>query len=223
MITNKVFVVGLNKTGTTSFHRLFCENGLKSYHNPDWQKRIKDDQDNEIENYQCFSDGYAYDFALVADKYPDAVFVLSTRSLRAWIVSRFKHGYGTLNAEKIRSTKEMGQSNWAYPPTMEKMISWIEQRNHHHTKVLDHFVDQPSRLYVVDIEKANWEAFVGKAFCLNVTAIRPANVRPSKAVPIISEIETLVDSVFEELGYSKEQIEENLAPHKNVGMYVNNF
>jgi hypothetical protein len=223
MVKEKVFLVGLNKTATTSFHQLFLANGLKSYHNPNWVWKIKDPRD-EIRKFQCFSDGYARNFPEVAKSFPDAIFVLTTRSLRAWIVSRFKHGYATLNSS-FRTPKERGRHNWAYPPSKEKVISWIISRNNHHRKVLEYFKNQPSRLYLVNIENPGWQDFMGRELGLEVTNIEPANVIRKENVGIIAAVEDLVDKTFLELGYRDDQVNEYLINNRSdfAGIYKNNF
>ena len=44
----KIFVIGFNKTGTTTIHHLFTSNKLKSIHDVNW--------DPHLETYMCFSD-----------------------------------------------------------------------------------------------------------------------------------------------------------------------
>ena len=43
----KIFVIGFNKTATTTFHKLFLANKLKSEHKTVWHP----------EKFDCFSDG----------------------------------------------------------------------------------------------------------------------------------------------------------------------
>jgi hypothetical protein len=224
MIQDKIFVIGLNKTGTTSLHILFLVNGLKSYHNPDWIRRIKDDHDYEINGFQCFSDGRAENFTDMAEKYANAIFILSTRSLRSWIISRFKHGYVTLNAS-FRTPEQRGKFNWAYPPSKEKMISWIEARNTHHHNVLTYFKNNPERLYIINIEKLGWERFIGEKLGFKKTNIKAINVIKKQDVSIMSEIEALVDKTFLELGYDQAQIDEYLIKNRSdySRIYKNNF
>jgi hypothetical protein len=224
MIDEKVFVVGLNKTATTSMHKLFMRNGLNSCHIPNWVDRINDPKDTEIQAYQCYSDGYAHNFEEIAQQYPNAVFILTTRSLRAWVISRFKHGYATLNAP-FRTQEELGKYNWAYPPAKDKMISWIETRTKHHHSVLTYFKNQPSRLFLVNIEQPNWEGFVGQKLDLVIRKVKPTNVRQREKVPIILEIEELVDNTFIELGYDQAQINEYLIDNREEfsDVYDNNF
>ncbi|MEM8641559.1 MAG: sulfotransferase [Cyanobacteria bacterium P01_G01_bin.54] len=206
MNSNKIFVVGLNKSGTTSFHKLFLANGLKSYHKTDWVRRFNDKQDHKIRDYQCFSDGTASNLKEIAKDYPEAIFILNTRSLKTWLISRFKHGYVTLNSS-LRSVEKRGKPSWAYPPTKEKMILWIAQRNNHYSDVLTYFMNEPTRLYLINIEEPDWENLIGDQLGFEVTDIEPANVRRNETIPIISQIKKLVDNTFLELGYNCNQID----------------
>ena len=80
---NKYFIIGFNKTGTNTLHQLFLKNNLKSQHSGKWR----------LEQYQCFSDSEdIYRFEDLDKQYENSIFILNTRSLQKWIISRFKHG-----------------------------------------------------------------------------------------------------------------------------------
>ena len=81
---DKIFVIGFNKTATTSIHKLFIKNNLLSQHNGDkW----------DLDSYQCFSDnGDLRNFKELNETYENSIFILNTRKLKNWIISRFKYG-----------------------------------------------------------------------------------------------------------------------------------
>ncbi|WP_434036019.1 sulfotransferase family protein [Formosa sp. 4Alg 33] len=106
-MSNKVFCIGLNKTGTSSLHEAFNILGLKSVH-------YKDDHGNDIkeiilnnylsghdilkglEAYDAFSDWdqeqYTIEiFKAFNEQYPGSKFILNTRDLKGWLDSREKH------------------------------------------------------------------------------------------------------------------------------------
>ena len=130
---NKYFIIGFNKTGTNTLHQLFLKNNLKSQHSGKWR----------LEQYQCFSDsGDIYRFEDLDKQYENSIFILNTRSLQKWIISRFKHG--------LRKKKK---PNWAYPPTQEKALRWISERESLHVRLLKYFSKDPNKLIIINIEK----------------------------------------------------------------------
>lgn len=156
----KIFVIGFNKTGTITFHKLFSQNGLKSQH----KSKLWED-----EKFDCFSDGGDYKpFKEYFNKYPDSVFILNTRQLDKWIISRCKHCI------------ETGQT-WFYPFTTELFTDTVNRRQTHFLDVMDFFKTNPSRLLIVDISKPRWIQFVCKKFNLKYFNIY-AYKRPDKRV-----------------------------------------
>jgi hypothetical protein len=118
----KVFVIGFNKTASTSFHKLFVHLGLPSVHTREWKYK----------KYTCFSDGKRHtldgpdNFKSLEQRFPNALFILNTRPLSQWLFSRAKHGI-------------IYPRKWSYPATHEKFIKWINSRNSFHDEVLSFF------------------------------------------------------------------------------------
>lgn len=106
----RVFVVGFNKCGTTSMHRLFEAAGLRSLH---WRRGPEDEpcalamRANQqaglpiiagFEDYQAFSNldyfcehqhvEMSRHFRLLMEQEPDARFILNVRDVDRWIRSR---------------------------------------------------------------------------------------------------------------------------------------
>ena len=82
MIDHKIFVIGFNKTATSTFHILFEKHGLKSQH---------DGAHWDVDEYQCFSDnGNLRDWKKLYLDYPNSMFVLNTRPVDAWITSKHR-------------------------------------------------------------------------------------------------------------------------------------
>ena len=157
----KIFVIGFNKTATVSMHTVFLNNRLRSQHDggKPW----------DVDNYDVFSDGDSIRKFREFDKnFEDAIFVLNTRSLRKWLESRYKHGFATLYFEG-RRPEQFGKYNWAWPPSVEKTMAWIEHRQNHFSSVLSHFEDRPDRLIIVNIEEPNWIGFLCKSLGLENT------------------------------------------------------
>ena len=95
-------------TATTTFHTMFQLNDMKSYHGY---------HRHNIETNQCFSDGGGYlnNYKDLYTKYPNSMFILNTRSLHSWVMSRFKHGLYT-------------KQSWAYPTNEEMLNEWVNLR-----------------------------------------------------------------------------------------------
>ena len=186
----KIFVIGFNKTATTTFHKLFLANKLKSEHKTVWHP----------EKFDCFSDnGNLNNFKELDRKYPGATFILNVRSLDKWLISRIAFCY----KHYLKSNKP----NWGYPCSVEICKLWIEQRQTHHLELLEHFKDRPRKLIIVNIEKDNWEEYISDIFGFKIKNIPPEKVNKKFKKETNPGIFTAIDETFNELGYS--EIEQN--------------
>lgn len=79
----KIFVIGHPRNGTTTLHKLFEANGLKSFH---------DSRDWQTGKYDAFSDfGQVRPVAAYDRSYPNARFILNFRPLRHYLNSIATH------------------------------------------------------------------------------------------------------------------------------------
>lgn len=139
----KVFLIGFNKTGTTSVHSLFTELGLSSYHGmySDWKL-----DDPRFDQFECFSDGEKHDFVGLDQKFPGSKFVLTSRRLDDWLVSRVRH------VDIRRAVDKTGWMRKQYDANPHLAIKqWIQYRNPYHDAVYKHFVDRPDALLSLNI------------------------------------------------------------------------
>ena len=139
MNNKKIFVIGFNKTGTTSFHNLFKKVNIKSIHTG---RPVL----NYIHKYNAFSDGYHVNFHKYYNAYPNSLFILNTRPIEKWLLSRYKHG-------AYRNFKP----GWCWPVSDEKTNAWITGRENHFRNILNFFKDKPNQLFIINIEKNGWE------------------------------------------------------------------
>ena len=98
----------------------------------------------------CDSKTMRTNFRIVSElfcKYPSAVFVLNTRPLRAWLISRYAHG---LN-------RDGGRANWAWPPSEALTRKWVEDRRCYYGQIKQLFEHSRERLFVANIDKAGWQ------------------------------------------------------------------
>jgi hypothetical protein len=61
-LSRKIFVIGFNKTGTTSFHNLFLNENINSKHSIIPVLKI-------LDKYDAFTDGVHYNFQEYYNKY----------------------------------------------------------------------------------------------------------------------------------------------------------
>lgn len=162
----KIIQIGFNKCGTRSMFRFFRQNRIKSIH---WSKGIvgRDMAINLTTGRKPFA-GYE-DFVFYSDlmgpvglpvfeaqfhfrelhaAYPDALFILNTRSEDSWLRSRLRH------PEFIRRF----QRHYRLEADAEVEGLWRDQWRAHHAAVHAYFADRPQQLLVFDIEKEDGHA-----------------------------------------------------------------
>jgi hypothetical protein len=208
---SKIFVIGFNKTATTTFHKLFLANNLRSEHRTVWHP----------DKFRCFSDnGNLNNFKELDKKYPGATFILNVRSLDTWLISRIAFGYKYY----IKNDKP----NWAYPCSNIMCKTWIELRETHHLELLEHFKERPHKLIIVSIEKDNWEHYISDILGFEVKKVPPEKVNRKFKKETIPDIFTVVDETFNELGYEDSEKKNILLRHSELAdeyikIYRNNI
>jgi hypothetical protein len=141
-MNKKIFVIGFNKTATSSFHALFNLLGINSVHTDKPVMEIIDD-------YEAFTDGYHLKFTDYFNKYPDSLFILNTRPIKKWLISRYKH-----------AVTEDWRDCWCWPVSEKLTNEWIKEREYHFQNVLDFFKENSNQLVILNIEKQGWENFL---------------------------------------------------------------
>jgi len=150
-MTEKIFCIGMQKTGTSSLHYYFLESNLKSDHNAMWwyYKDI-----NYFQKFDCFTDGFENvtketvfpDLKFLENNFQNSKFILQTRSLKNWLLSRLRHGVDVyLNPFKIKEFND------------EVLLFWVKNRNIHHYNVTKYFENCKEKLLVLDIEEEGIE------------------------------------------------------------------
>jgi hypothetical protein len=143
MLANKVFVIGFNKTGTTTLHELFGLWGLRSVHECYNEYPLTHEA---FADNQCFSDGEQHDFVSLDRAFPDSRFILTTRSLKDWLVSRVRHA---------QHLKSFGFADWMVmeytndPANALRLWAW--RRQEYYKRVNSFFGSRPAQLLVVDV------------------------------------------------------------------------
>ena len=200
---DKYFVIGFNKTATTTFHELFLKNNLTSQHTSIW----------DTDKYTCFSDnGNVNNYKELDLKYENSVFILNVREIDKWLISRFKHGLRQYNG--MFFPYEKNKQNWAYPYTRKLCVSWINNREKYHMEILDYFSKSPNKLIIVNIEREGWINYVCSQLNFKNNNIESKMInKTSYNNEDHKKICELVNKTLEEVNYNKKTI---LFPNKEL-------
>ena len=142
--SRKVFVIGLNKTGTTSLHYLLERLGYHANHSIWWSRS---NLSLRLMMYDAFSDGNPRNFDVLDRNFPGSKFILNVRDLDSWLDSRLNH---VVHIENNRPDLKTG-GTWSSEG--HAIRESILLRNKHNLRVLWHFADRPNDLLVVNFVK----------------------------------------------------------------------
>jgi len=150
----KIILIGLNKTGTMTFHHLFLGSGIKSVH---WRDDVSGNiakrmvsnisiaraplegidatafSDLSFASNRMVIEGTQF-FPELHAAYPDAYFIYNTRPVDAWVSSRLAHANGTFASRCAIATdidKNRLEQQW-------RKLFWD-----HRERVLWHFANHP--------------------------------------------------------------------------------
>lgn len=184
----KVFCLGPAKTGTSSLHAMFAENGLQSLHSSgDWP----------VARFDAFSDRGDYrPYHAYAATYPNAVFVLNTRGLRGYLSSYATH--------LQRKLPDAGRK----PLPVQYFINRTLRRNRHMAEVLANFAGQ-DRLIVVNIDRPGAMDFVARHLGLTLGP-QPHRHRTNRA-PFAAN-EANIDAALDAMGLGDQAAEPLVFP-----------
>ena len=152
----RVFCIGLNKTGTSSFHQAMQILGLKSLHGGgvDWggdkiNQAVRDAFNegrpllSDVDPvFDAFSDvgTLAKHFDLLDEQYPGSRFVLTVRPVDEWISSRRRH------VERNVVRKQAGKYHGTFLVVDE--ARWRREWHRHVERARRHFAGRPEFLEV---------------------------------------------------------------------------
>ena len=201
----RVFCIGLNKTGTSSLHVALNILGYNSVHakTPDGINIKQKIESNFHEGIDIIDGLKGYTAFLDWDKdetshlifkefhkqYPKSKFILNTRELNSWLDSREKH--------VLRNQKKKKENP-------EKDISWLEIKRdewekhfkEHHRNVYEYFDDKKDELLTYDVtQNQGWKPLCDFLGCaVPRTAFPKANVSPSMARRLFRKYRSLIFS-----------------------------
>ena len=170
--TPRIFLIGFNKCGTTSFHDYFSANGISSVH---WRANtlaLALHQNNQngrpllsgMERWTAYTDmncipGSPWDasnstgqpliegcrfFRELHRDYPDALFILNSRDPLQWVRSRMKHDGGRFAKAYLTALANDGIHN-----KRQLKQRWLEDWHIHHSEVLRHFHQNTTKNFLL--------------------------------------------------------------------------
>lgn len=196
LVGPKIFCIGFNKTGTSSLNRFFLAHGMISLHHPRWTRYSwMDDGYRYLRESQCFTDGETPCFYALDKWFPNALFILNTRSERPWLHSRVKHvlRYGVPTApecgDALPQYGEMAKKFFA--AAEEALESWIIERRIYEKRARVYFDANPRFLEISVPEDPQWSTRLQTFLLDNGIKLREtpaekpihANVRGNAEVP----------------------------------------
>lgn len=173
----RIFLVGFNKCGTTSFHDFFKANGIASVH---WRanRLAMTMHRHRLSGHRPLLDGMeqwtAYTdliclpgspwgrsnsdgepvieactyFRELHRDYPDALFILNTRDPFDWIRSRLRHDQGRFAHAYMMALAEEGIHT-----EQQLCRRWLRDWHSHHSAVLDYFEQEaPAQFLIFHLE-----------------------------------------------------------------------
>lgn len=167
MSEDKVFVIGFQKTGTMTMNGVLARLGYSVCYENIWWKTNPDLTREDLraialeaaQRYDGFvNNPWPLFYKELEEKFPDAKFILTTRDTESWKESARRHFAGITRPEF-----ETIYGIEAFDGHEDDFVSLYEN---HNAEVIQHFLDKPGKLLVVDITKnPEWDGicdFLGK-------------------------------------------------------------
>lgn len=200
----KVFCIGFNKTGTVALHRIFCDQlSYRSAHEPQWTDWSITKNRYQLDQFDAFSDGGCASIKNLDDLYPEALFILNTRPLKHWVLSRHKAVERSRRAVHWALTKYVPLgfvawiiNRWVLDNRERAVMRWIRIRNSYHEHVMCYFKDRNGKLLVVSIEEADFAARLARFLGAEASIAPTVENRDGHG----STTRTILESIGEKMG-----------------------
>lgn len=147
MHKGKIFCIGFNRCGTNSIKTFLKKLGYRATHDPHWWywKINKIDKFNRFDAFTDGFEGYKKksvfpNLNFLDAQFPNSKFIVNTRSLRRWLVSRYRHGSPTYL--KSHNTNQIDSSVFS---------AWTKDRNNWYTEIENYFKEK-NNLLIANIE-----------------------------------------------------------------------
>ena len=149
---NKIFGIGMPRTGTSSLHDAFKILNIKSFHFP--QQLL------HFLNYEAAVDvSTAFCYKTLDVFFPDAKFIYTKRNIDSWLKSMFNYYQKVVNIQtnpfNDKINKILFNKTKFYDTDYDDFKKGYEK---HHFDVLSYFKDRPNDFLLIDIiEGDGWE------------------------------------------------------------------
>jgi len=165
---NKIFEVGVMKTGTTSLGRAFEILGFrKKGWSAETARKFKETNNNYdvlfevIDKYDAFEDGpwHDCDFKKLDKQYPASKFILLERADNSWVTSLEYHtNLKYENAKKIYAKQDLNKDSsifwktgWKTPAKFRQKM--VDFKNKKYETIKNYFSNRPDDLLVMEISE----------------------------------------------------------------------
>lgn len=159
-MVNKIFEIGLFKTGTSSLGKAF---EILGYKHMGWNKDAYDrfiynnnyeDLFEIINNYDTFEDGpwHDCDYKILDQRYPNSKFILLERDNNDWVKSVEQHVSPIYNSNNIED--KYLEYGWIYNKEKQKE-KMIKLKTNKYNEIREYFKNRSQDLLVMDI-KEGW-------------------------------------------------------------------
>jgi hypothetical protein len=160
---NKVFCIGCHKTATKSLNSVFEKLSLKSTHSTIWSAMPIPNE--SLEEYDSFTDGGGHfwlgdsefgrnhEVRRLDECYPNSKFILNTRDIDTWVVSKMLHAGWNRKTLLEKPLKNYSFDDWEHK-SLEAVKMWVINRNKYHKAVLDYFADRSQDLLILNYIKS---------------------------------------------------------------------
>lgn len=185
MMENKIFCIGLNKTGTSSLHEAFQILGIKSIHYEDEKGKnlksifIENYLSNRdilfgLDDYEAFSDWdrppYTFEIIKKFDAhYPNSKFIVNIRDVNDWLDSRENHVRRNQLLKKKYPTRNI---TWL---DIDRK-AWKKEYEFHYQSIETYFKNRKKDILYFDVTKGDsW-----KELCPFLNQPIPSSCFPSE-------------------------------------------
>lgn len=199
---NKIFGIGLSKTGTSSLSEALNMLGIHCIHYPDDPVTLHELRSGHfrltlLEKYQAIADTPVVPYYPQLDKeYPGSKFILTTRDIEPWLESVKKHWETSPQYEHEPLRKEFQSF---IRTAVYGCIEFNEDRfryvyETHYNNVIRYFKDRPQDLLVIDICKGEgWDQLCDFLGVDKPDALFPhANQWMHKLIKATEEMQSLI-------------------------------
>tara|TARA_R110002020_G_scaffold207522_2_gene413084 strand:+ start:80 stop:640 length:561 start_codon:yes stop_codon:yes gene_type:complete len=149
---NKVFGIGLSRTGTTSLHEAFKILGLHSYHYPQHFESI-------LSSDAAVDVTVAMSYKILDVFFPGSKFVYTVRKIDNWVESMQKYFEATINQMDDEFANKVNRIVYDRTRFDEEDIEAFKVAfEKHHMDVISYFKDRSDDILILDIISGDgWE------------------------------------------------------------------